>query len=858
MKIKIPINQKEDHMCNVNKTRSWAALICVAVIAMTSIPAQAVDYSSWLKNISAPGDPGALYVHNYVKVAVSGSYVHFAWEGRAKDGSAMSLFYTRSADGGITFDIPKIIATSPYSFGIAFDGHFNNLVADGEYVHIIYTVGWPSSLQYLRSTDSGATFAAPYTFASGWYSYTADMAAADGKLAIAWSIYATPANGDVRGLYCAYSSNNGATFTTTQMAYKIGQPPYSYEVLDAVRSGDYVYILTKTVDNPDLNYQSRVHLWASWDGGATFKTPVKVTVPAIDTFDYARQLQAWYQYTPNLVATGLTVNITWLNIDNQPAGDITWFASTLRTRRSTDGGVTLGDPVTLHTMPSGYVGSLVFPGIETIAGSGNNLYITSTLGDAPAGTYIWRSTDAGATWGPAQQISGGGFGPITKVDPTDASKIHTVHSWYFLSKDYGANFDGGVNPHTTAVYNWDSPQMAVDATGVVHYVAVSGGAYTNEVFYRRIAAPPAPGATDKCLSLTSGVGGSTTRSDNMQVPATSDLQPASALTVEFWFKFNAFINSSYLQEIVLKNKLSGYSFHMGVWSDASPYCTLTTDTTTGAWAGTGLIVANDTWTHMAMTYDSSLASGNLKLYVNGVPSGAADVTGSILYDKMDYPIRIGRDDRNDNVTVNVDEVRIWNTAQSEADIIANMGTELAGTETGLVAYYNFNDTTKDITGNGNDGILMFQESYVEPGVKPPYIPPTTTTTIGGTTTSTISSTTTSTGGGSTTTTTPGGATTTTSVSSSSTTTSTGTETTTTTTAAGGCPAKKVLGADNPKLDNLRAFRDSRLAQSAIGRKIIQIYYTNAGSINASLERSPALRAVARRVLEVIAPLVGKN
>ncbi len=116
-----------------------------------------------------------------------------------------------------------------------------------------------------------------------------------------------------------------------------------------------------------------------------------------------------------------------------------------------------------------------------------------------------------------------------------------------------------------------------------------------------------------------------------------------------------------------------------------------------------------------------------------------------------------------------------------------------------------------------------------------------------------------------TTTTTGGATTT-SVSSSSTTTSIGgvsTTTTsigpssTTTTTASPCPAKKVLGVNNPKLENLRDFRDSKLAQSFIGRKAIQIYYSNADSINAALERSLALRAVTRRVLEVLAPMVGK-
>ena len=73
---------------------------------------------------------------------------------------------------------------------------------------------------------------------------------------------------------------------------------------------------------------------------------------------------------------------------------------------------------------------------------------------------------------------------------------------------------------------------------------------------------------------------------------------------------------------------------------------------------------------------------------------------------------------------------------------------------------------------------------------------------------------------------------------------------------GVCPATQALGPDNPKLENLRDFRDSKLAQSAVGRRVIQIYYNNADTINDALERSPALKAAARKVLEVIAPMVG--
>jgi spore coat protein A, manganese oxidase len=72
-----------------------------------------------------------------------------------------------------------------------------------------------------------------------------------------------------------------------------------------------------------------------------------------------------------------------------------------------------------------------------------------------------------------------------------------------------------------------------------------------------------------------------------------------------------------------------------------------------------------------------------------------------------------------------------------------------------------------------------------------------------------------------------------------------------------CPATQALGAGNQKLENLRAFRDSNLTQSAVGRTIIQLYYNNAAGINAALDNSPALRDAARRMLEAVAPLLGK-
>jgi hypothetical protein len=157
----------------------------------------------------------------------------------------------------------------------------------------------------------------------------------------------------------------------------------------------------------------------------------------------------------------------------------------------------------------------------------------------------------------------------------------------------------------------------------------------------------------------------------------------------------------------------------------------------------------------------------------------------------------------------------------------------------------------DVGGTGND--YKTNSSYVWPVRAGQVGHSTTTTTVLITTTSIISSTTTSTGGGSTTTTASSGTTTTTTGGA----TTTAPVTTTTTTTIGPCPATQVLGVNNPEFENLRNFRDSKLAQSAVGRSIIRIYYANAESISAALEHSPALRAAGRKVLEEIASMLGR-
>lgn len=104
---------------------------------------------------------------------------------------------------------------------------------------------------------------------------------------------------------------------------------------------------------------------------------------------------------------------------------------------------------------------------------------------------------------------------------------------------------------------------------------------------------------------------------------------------------------------------------------------------------------------MAVTFDGN----DYTLYVNGElvhnDTSAAGKTPD------SQPVRwIGRVDNS--FQGNIDEVRLWNVARTQAEIQAAMNTALTGSESGLLAYYNFDETgtsLTDITGSGYDGTL---------------------------------------------------------------------------------------------------------------------------------------------------------
>lgn len=104
---------------------------------------------------------------------------------------------------------------------------------------------------------------------------------------------------------------------------------------------------------------------------------------------------------------------------------------------------------------------------------------------------------------------------------------------------------------------------------------------------------------------------------------------------------------------------------------------------------------NDGWHHLGITYDGN----QTQWYLDGSAIGTPEVAGAVGV--VDANHRIGNRLNAEFFDGLIDEVRVWDVARSSGDIAGDWNLELAGTETGLVAYYQFNGDLSDIAGNAD-------------------------------------------------------------------------------------------------------------------------------------------------------------
>ena len=195
------------------------------------------------------------------------------------------------------------------------------------------------------------------------------------------------------------------------------------------------------------------------------------------------------------------------------------------------------------------------------------------------------------------------------------------------------------------------------------------------------------------------------------------LQLTESLTLEAMVKFDQFESEVYEGNIINKESLSGdRGYAMRVDGNGIVNFLLGN----GTWIETNTddhTLETNKWYHLACVWDN--VTKKAVIYVDGVQKKETTIPqlSSIGNNSVNLMLGAfsGTGARNSHVTM--DEVRIWNIARSDKEIVNGMHCELKGTEPGLAAYYRFNQgyissdnstTTSltDATANGNNGTLV--------------------------------------------------------------------------------------------------------------------------------------------------------
>jgi hypothetical protein len=177
----------------------------------------------------------------------------------------------------------------------------------------------------------------------------------------------------------------------------------------------------------------------------------------------------------------------------------------------------------------------------------------------------------------------------------------------------------------------------------------------------------------------------------------------TAITIEYWFKGTVFQSPVRIQDVTGQFIVAG-------WASSNPVHIISTDgDTSGVSCGDVNVITDGNWHHLAMTWQKNTTNG-FKSYLDGVlvqQRNSANVNLPVLTNDRTFLGSLAA--TGEYINGQLDEVRIWDVVRTQSEILENMYTNLQGNESGLYAYYRFNQssgaTLEDLSGNNTHGTL---------------------------------------------------------------------------------------------------------------------------------------------------------
>ncbi len=693
------------------------------------------DLSRYLINLSE-GAEGPGYDDKVPEIIVSGNTVHVVWTQSVANREAY-LYYRRSTDLGETWEAPKVILAFK-DRGKAIMVENRRLAVDGNVVHICaadydYDDNGTGRLHYFRSQNGGVSFESERIIAATSGGYKAldrsFIKSANGKVAAAYQ-----GTGDKKGTWVLFSSDGGSTFTETKLSDE------SSYVYDFYYDGNQMIVLHGDFST-SYGYITVGKIWVSTSQNGTAFTTSKVSATYMkDAVERERCYVVHnYHYSPKIARFE---NFIYVVFTGYAEGDVwtTFYA------RSSNGGNSFDTPIDIGAITSEGLQN----GSETVAAKNGNVYWLAattypTNNNAGNQFYFAYSHDNGNNFSEPRRILnpdvyhvGKSSLPNIAIDPADESgkTLYLTGNWLFSTKsvDGGETFSGSMslapfleNNIINMSHSYMNSYMEMDAEGGMHWITQARWRDGNDqdVFYRNVRMQPEPGTINKALYVEDLK--NTRQAELVVVPSSESIQFDSAMTAEVWVKFNPGTEARFniLAKVdgpdLYDNNPSGY--HLGFRQDKGAiYVNAGMKTDNDAVVNWSEIDLNDTlWHHIALTYDANAGLNNFKLYVNGFLHKQQTLAGAIV--REDGMLMIGSRQMGDSwyrdAKYHLDDVRLWNRALTQEELLENQVKKLTGEEEGLTLFINFDDTFKDISGNGNDGIPVYKGTLHESDFDPP-------------------------------------------------------------------------------------------------------------------------------------------
>ncbi len=190
---------------------------------------------------------------------------------------------------------------------------------------------------------------------------------------------------------------------------------------------------------------------------------------------------------------------------------------------------------------------------------------------------------------------------------------------------------------------------------------------------------------------------------NVGSDASLELTTAS-MTMEAWIRPSAY--NAVSGSIVLNRE---GEYEIGLSGTGTLRWALTNTSPGWSWHDTGVVIGLDTWTHVAVSSDDGVVS----TFVNGTLVElyqGAGVIGDAHATNDDFRIGgRGNNPAGQYFNGQIDEVRIWNIARSDAEVRSAMNQSIIP-QAGLIGYWQFDEgsgaTTANAIGGGPAGVLV--------------------------------------------------------------------------------------------------------------------------------------------------------